>query len=82
MQGDTFDVQADALLMKFRRPIAGTNFPQIWEKRIVPRQIPENFSHFVVEPHNGGRTRLSPREADHVLIPINILGLQASQVGL
>ena len=82
VQADTFDAQARAALLKFRRPVAGTDRAQIRKQRAAPRQVPENFRHFVIEAHDGNGAGFLAREADDVVFPINVLSFEARQIGL
>src|ERR1017187_4576263 len=82
MQGDTFDAQARDALVKFRRPVAGTNRAQIRKQRTAPRQIPENLPPFTFEAHDGNGAGLLAREADDVVFPINVFSFEAREIGL
>jgi hypothetical protein len=82
MQADTFDAQARDALVKFRRPVAGTNRAQIRKQRAAPRQIPENFRHFIIEAHDGNGAGLFARETDDVVFPINVFSFEAREIGL
>ena len=82
MQADTLDVQAHAALMKFRRPVAGTNRAQIRKQRAARRQIPENLRHFIIEAHDGNGAGFPARKTDDVVIPINVFGFEAGEIGL
>ena len=82
MQADTFDAQARDALVKFRRPVAGTNRAQIRKQRAAPRQIPENLRHFVIEAHDGNGAGLFARKADDVVFPINVFSFESREIGL
>jgi len=82
MQGDTFDAQTRAPLMKFRRPVTGSNRAEIRKERTAPRQIPKNFRHFIIETHDGNGAGFLARETDDVVFPINVFSFEAREIGL
>ena len=55
---------------------------QIWKQRAVPRQVAQDFRHVFIKAHDGNRAGLLARIADDVVFPINVLGVQARQIGL
>jgi hypothetical protein len=82
VEADTFDAQTRDALVKFRCTVAGTHRAQIRKQRAVPRQIPENFRHFIIETHDGNGAGLFSRETDDVMFPINVFSFEARQIGL
>ena len=82
VQRNSFDAQTNAALMKFRRPVARADSPQIGKQWAAARQVAQDFRHVFVKTHDGNRVGFHPLVADDVVVPINILGFKECQVGL
>jgi hypothetical protein len=82
VQRDAFDAKSGAALFELRGAVARTDGSQIRKQRAASRQVAQDFLHVFIHAHDGNRAGLPARIADDVVFPINVLGVQAGQIGL
>jgi hypothetical protein len=82
VQRDALDAKSITALFELRGAVARTNAPQIRKQRAGSRQVAQDFLHVFIHAHDGNRAGLPARIADDVVFPINVLGVQAGQIGL
>ena len=88
MQGYPHNVQPNAPLLEFRRPVAGPYRAEVGEKLARCRQSFQDGLDFRAESEKGRLDARSPgfqflaRKADGAGVPIDFLGPQAGPVGL